>query len=284
MAKVLLLGVDGLLGSCLESALGKDNQLNLITTSRKSSSDFHFEYSLIGLCKLIWQIQPDIVVNCIAVTSPKSTFINMLKANSILPIHLALLSFWYKFKVIHFSTNAVFSGRHSINYENSLPLPKTWYGFTKLMGDLSCFRNLVIRTSFIGSSPKSAVRSGLIFKLQNLEKGAEYKILDDHIWNGVTTDVLCEIVLGLLISNSLPQGLIHLGTKVGCARETLIKSLLGILDRGDIKITTQKSDHPRNLQLHTTKVRLVSSLWKYSTFSEVPETRELVQKITIFHK
>ena len=282
MAKVLLLGVDGLLGSCLESALGKDNEVNLITTAKKSQSDFHFEYSLVGLRKLIRQVQPDVVINCIAVTSPTSTFITMLKANTILPIHLALLSIWFKFKVIHFSTNAVFSGRHTINFETSLPAPKNWYGFTKLAGDFSCFRNLVIRTSFIGSSPKSTVRSGLVFKLQNLEKGSEYKVLDDHIWNGVTTDVLCEMVLGLVKIKSLPKGIIHIGTRIGSSRQILVKSLLDILNRNDINIIFQTTKRSRNLSLYSQRVQLFSSLWKYSSISEDSDLRMLLSKMKIY--
>ena len=282
MTKVLLLGSDGLLGSCLEVSLSEDSDLNLITTAKKVSADHQFTYSPVNLRKLIREIRPNIVINCIAVTSPKNSIRATFITNSILPIHLALLSIAYKFKVIHFGTNAVFSGRRVNNYETSAPAPKSIYEITKLVGDLSCFKNLVIRTSFIGSSPNSSINSGLVFRLQNLEKDMKFEIIDDYTWNGVTTDVLCEMVLGIIKNNTNIRGLIHLGCKNSLRRHSLIDSLLTILHRKDIEITANVSERPRNLTLRTRKIQLVSALWSYSSFPEIPDIHELLKQMKIY--
>lgn len=282
MTKVLLLGSDGLLGSCLEVALIEELDINLITTARKVSADHHFSYSPAALRKLVREVRPNIVINCIAVTSSRKSILKTLKTNSMLPIHLALLGIAYKFKVIHFGTNAVFSGQHLNNFETSIPAPKSVYAMTKLLGDLSCFKNLVIRTSFIGSSPKSSISSGLVFRLQTLEKDMSFEIVDDYTWNGVTTDVLCEMVLGIIKNKSHTRGLIHLGCRNGLRRHSLIKNILAILNKENIEVTTAVSKQPRNLTLDTRKNDTISILWSYSSFPQVPSVNELLGKMKIY--
>ena len=199
-----------------------------------------------------------------------------------MPIHLALLSIAYKFKVIHFGTNAVFSGHHLNNFETSIPAPKNVYAITKLLGDLSCFKNLVIRTSFIGSSPKSSISSGLVFRLQTLEKDINFEIVDDYTWNGVTTDVLCEMVLGIIKNETHTRGLIHLGSKNGLRRHSLIKNILAILNKENIEVTTTVGKRSRNLTLDSRKIEMVSILWSYSSFPQVPSVNELLSKMKIY--
>ena len=283
MTKVLLLGSDGLLGSCLEVALIEQLDINLITTARKVSADHHLSYSPAALRKLVREVRPNIVINCIAVTSSKNSILTTLKTNSILPIHLALLSIAYKFKVIHFGTNAVFSGHHLNNFETSIPAPKSVYAITKLLGDMSCFKNLVIRTSFIGSSPKSSISSGLVFRLQALKKDMIFEIVEDYRWNGVTTDVLCEMVLGIIKNETHARGLIHLGCKNGLQRHSLIKNILTILNKENIEVSTAVGRQPRNLTLDTRKIETVSILWSYSSFPQVPSVNELLSKMKIYN-
>lgn len=281
MNKVLLLGADGLLGSCLENALLNVSDLELVTTARNGSADRHFSYSPRALRGLMREVRPDIVVNCIAATSVKSSFLTMLRVNSFLPIRLAIIGITQKFEVIHFSTNAVFSGMRSKNFETTLPFPRSKYGFTKLVGDLSFFKNLVIRSSFVGSSPKTTVHTGLVMKLRNLEKNSTYEISHNHIWNGVTTDAICELIAGVVKQKTYAHGLIHLGSKDTTTRQELVQCLLKMLQREDITLIVRPSRKLKNLALQTRRVRLVSKLWNNTSYQAVPEIGQLLPKMKI---
>lgn len=281
MNKVLLLGADGLLGSCLENALLNVSDLELVTTARNGSADRYFSYSPRALRGLMREVRPDIVVNCIAATSVKSSFLTMLRVNSFLPIRLAIIGITQKFEVIHFSTNVVFSGMRSENFETTLPFPRSKYGFTKLVGDLSFFKNLVIRSSFVGSSPKSTVHTGLVMKLRNLEKNSTYEIADNHIWNGVTTDAICELIAGVVKQKTYAHGLIHLGSKDTTTRQELVQCLLKMLQREDITLIVRPGRKLKNLVLQTRRVRLVSKLWSNTSYQAVPEIGQLLPKMKI---
>lgn len=282
MAKVLLLGADGLLGSCLEQALINVQGLELVVTTRNLSKDHDFTYSVKGLNRLVAEVHPNYIINCIAVTSAKRSILDMLKANTFLPIQLAYIGFLRNIKVIHFSTNAVFSGFHSSNYEKSLPTPRTKYGFTKLLGDLSMFGNLVLRTSFVGDSPRNAVTSGLVFSLRKLDSGAIFEISENYYWNGVTTDALCELVVVILKNDSFPRGLLHLSSKNKIQRCDLIRELLKVLGRDDVQVSVRPSNRVRNLSLDSTKYELISSIWADSSYLEIPEFTVLAQQMKIY--
>jgi dTDP-4-dehydrorhamnose reductase len=148
---------------------------------------------------------------------------------------------------------------------------------------MSCFKNLVIRTSFIGSSPKSSISSGLVFRLQALKKDMIFEIVEDYRWNGVTTDVLCEMVLGIIKNETHARGLIHLGCKNGLQRHSLIKNILTILNKENIEVSTAVGRQPRNLTLDTRKIETVSILWSYSSFPQVPSVNELLSKMKIYN-
>ena len=282
MAKVLLLGADGLLGSCLEQALINVQGIQLVVTSRNVSKNHYFTYSFKGLNRLIAEVQPNYIINCIAATSTKNSTLDMVKANSFLPIQLAYIVFLRNIKIIHFSTNAVFSGIKSYNYEKSIPAPRTKYGLTKLLGDLSVFGNLVIRTSFVGNSPKNAVKSGLVFNLRKLDSGATFEISENYYWNGLTTDALCELVIVILKNESFSHGLLHLSSRNRIQRCDLIRELLKVLGRDDVQVSVRPSNRVRNLSLDSTKHELISSIWADSSYLEIPEFTELAQQMKIY--
>lgn len=281
MAKVLLLGGDGLLGSCLEQALRSNHEINLIVTARNHPADRNFTYSIKDLSRLVAEVRPNFIINCIAASSTKKSTLDMFKANALLPLQLACIGLLQKIRVIHFSTNAVFSGFHSLNYEKSIPFPRTKYGFTKLVGDLSMFGNLILRTSFVGSSPKHGVHSGLLSKLQKLDSHSTYTISENYLWNGVTTDALCELISYILRMESFPRGLLHLNSNCKIQRFDLVMELLTALGRDDVHVLAQPSNRVRNLGLDSTRHDLISSIWAGSSYRVVPEFKLLIRQMKI---
>jgi dTDP-4-dehydrorhamnose reductase len=282
MQRILVLGIDGLLGSTFSERISQQEGFELITTARHVSADYNFNYTPTALSKLLLQTKPDIVINCIAVSSQKTRIFKALLVNSLLPIQLALYGYRHKFNVIHFSTNAVFSGRKRSNTERTLPNPGTRYGFTKLIGDFSSFRNRIIRTSFIGVSPNTSVKSGFIEKLKNTKPNGSISIIDNYTWNGLTSEALVEVVLGLIRKNDLSRGIFHLGTLSSLTREQLVHNILVLLDRNDVQVNVLTQNLQRNLSLNTIKSTLVSSWWSNTRYGEIPELSDLLRDMNIY--
>lgn len=277
MQRILLLGADGLLGSTFLHEIRTKNEFYVVSTAKKDSADLKFSYSPPVLLNLLKETKPDVVINCIAATSQDAKFLQSLLVNSLLPIQLALHSSKHEFRVIHFSSNAVFSGRKQHNTEKTWPFPKTKYGLTKLIGDISCYRNRVIRTSFVGVSPNNLVKKGLVEKLRSTELNDEVKVTNNFKWNGLTTEALVEVVLGLIRENDLNSGIFHLGTSGFISRDELTRSILKIIGRDDVVVKNVSRNASRNLTLETKKEIVISEWWQQTKYAKHPTFLELLQ-------
>ena len=103
--------------------------------------------------KKISEISPDIIINCIGIVKSEVKNISknqVIKINSELPNYLNKVSKKLNFKLVHISTDCVFSGKNKINSEISVTKPLDLYGKSKLAGEFKSDTNLVIRTSIIG--------------------------------------------------------------------------------------------------------------------------------------
>jgi dTDP-4-dehydrorhamnose reductase len=275
--RVLLLGIDGLLGSSLSEKIANNDEFEVITTARKFPADFNFTYSPRALSELIVETRPDIVINCIAVTSIEARLSESLYVNAFLPLQLGSLSSRHKFSVIHFSTNAVFSGKNRLNSERTKPFPTSKYGITKFIGDFSSNRNMVLRTSFVGVSPHPLVKSGLLENLRKAPINDEILIQDNSIWNGLTTLALAEIISVILEHNQVIPGIFHLSSSTTMSRYQLVRALLDFLGRNDIGILIT-GGVSSNFSLATVKTSLISNWWSKTKYGGVPDFSSLIRE------
>ena len=278
MHKVLLLGAEGLLGSNLSYSLTNRDEIDLIKTSRNISSDLYFNYTIKSLNHLLKRTKPDFVINCTGLTSG-SSFLAMLKVNSILPLHLAILGRSRHVKVIHIGSNAVFSGFRKSNSEKSVPFPLTRYGLSKLIGDLSSFHNLVIRTSFVGLSRYRQVNKGILEKLKALPSDSTFHIQENFTWNGLTADSLSEFITSSLSISPFPHGVIHVVAHGKLTRLELIEALLIQLDRNDVIVKVSETKRIKNMSLDTEKSKLISKIWDASRYGTTPKIFGLIQEL-----
>lgn len=141
--RVLILG-DGLLGSELHKQTGWD-----YISRKKDKIDFcekiSYDYKLSGY---------DVVINCIANTDTYSDerddHWNM---NYVGVADLVDECNAFNIKLVHISTDYIYSDSYASATEEDVPIHnRTWYGYTKLLGDahvqLKCRNYLIIRTSF----------------------------------------------------------------------------------------------------------------------------------------
>ena len=95
----------------------------------------------------------DVVINCIGVVKQRASRISddeMNQINALFPHELVKVSNSCGARMIHISTDCVFSGNRGDYVETDFPDPVDVYGSSKLAGEIVDDRNLTIRTSHVG--------------------------------------------------------------------------------------------------------------------------------------
>lgn len=117
-----------------------------------------------GLKKILDTVKPDVVINAIGIIRQLPEGQNPLtciEINARFPHVLYELCATRKCRLIHYSTDCVFSGHSESPYtENSAMSATDVYGITKYLGELKSAPALTIRTSIIG--PELRNRLGLV--------------------------------------------------------------------------------------------------------------------------
>ncbi len=160
------------------------------------------------------ETSPEIVINCAGVlTQPRSSkdVLSLLKINAELPHQLAVLcaASINKCKLIHISSDGVFSGKAGNYSEQDQPDAVDYYGMSKILGEVK-EHGLNIRTSIIGfqiDQPK-----GLLEWLFT-QKEKEITGYDGYTFSGMTTTALARIIDELIKSDYKLDGTVHVGTK-----------------------------------------------------------------------
>ncbi len=209
--KVLIVGGDGMAGSMIRVWLSEKGH-DVYTTTRRDATDkkgyfFDAIENVQGLVDIIVQVKPQFVINCIGVLNQ---FAEEHKAHAILinahlPHFIDEISKEYDFKLIHISTDCVFSGNKGQYIETDIPDASSFYGRSKSLGEVVNDKNLTFRTSIIGPDPNE---NGIgLFNWYMKEKG-EMQGFTRVIWTGVTTLQLAKSIEKSFAMNI--SGLYHL--------------------------------------------------------------------------
>lgn len=182
---IIVLGARGMLGSAVTQVLEKAYGHRVIPYSREML-DVSNPLVLNALSETVrqWHAQGvRHVVNCAGVIKPRVADVGRdgtLIVNSIFPRLLADTCEDYQIRLIHITTDCVYSGKHG-KYTVSDECDVTDdYGWSKRMGEpKNC---LVIRTSIIGVELPGQQRSLLEWVL----KQSSINGYTNHFWNGMT--------------------------------------------------------------------------------------------------
>ena len=133
MKNILVLGSRGMLGYGVRSYFVK-HDYNVTGITRDD-----FDAANDPVLKIENQItNSDIVINCIGIIKPmieKNTAIDVLKVNSIFPRNLANLCKKANVKLVHVTTDCVFSGKTGYYNEKDYYDADDLYGISKSGGD-----------------------------------------------------------------------------------------------------------------------------------------------------
>lgn len=222
--KILILGVNGMLGGSLHRYFSNTENSVVGTvrskTALKQIADMGFSniikdievtnYQLLE--DTISELKPDYVFNCIGLIKQLSQSelpVSAIEINSLLPHKLAQICTKYGAKLIHFSTDCVFSGSVGGYVESSLPDAKDLYGRSKLLGEVDYDNHLTLRTSIIGHELNSNVSLVDWF----LSQSNSVKGFSQAIFSGLPTCYIAEFLDEYVIGNSGLSGLYHLSAE-----------------------------------------------------------------------
>ena len=163
--------------------------------------------------KMLKKISPDAVINCIGIVKQvKETHdpIKSIEINSLFPHKLSGICAQNNCRLIHLSTDCVFSGIKGDYTEKDNPDPVDLYGWTKLLGEVTSGNVLTIRTSMIGRELNTD--HGLLEWFLNQE-GKEVKGYTNAIFSGFTTRALSIILKEIIFKHSALKGLYHVSSE-----------------------------------------------------------------------
>lgn len=188
--RVVVLGALGMAGHVMSQYLDETDEYEIFGIARTKGTKYikkeldvqNFE----ELEKYFEEIKPNFVINCIGILVAKSNsdLTTAILMNSYLPHFLSKLGDKLNYKLIHISTDCVFSGKSGGYREDSFRDGDDNYARTKALGEVINDKDLTVRTSIIGPELKSN-GTGLLHWFLN-QKGT-ISGYSKAFWSGITT-------------------------------------------------------------------------------------------------
>jgi dTDP-4-dehydrorhamnose reductase len=253
MKKILVLGASGMAGHVTSLYLRENGfKVDTLTASKPLDKDTHL-IDVTEKSKFEAYLSSntyDVVVNCIGVLVKQSEERKDLAVyiNSYLP---RFLENYYKnkeTKVIHLSTDGVFSSHNPPYIETSSYDTHEFYGRTKALGEIINTKDLTFRMSIIG--PDMSVDGIGLFNWFYSQKG-EIKGYANVVWNGITTIELAKGIEAAINQNL--TGLYHLVPQAGISKFKLLELFKEVFSRKDINIEPIESPVGANRTLTITR-------------------------------
>lgn len=222
MARVLVLGVTGMLGNAVFRVFSADAGHETWGTLRGAGGLRHFpaqahSHLLSGvdvldqdvLAAILSQVRPDVVINCVGLIkhlADANDPLTALPINAMLPLRLARLCELSGARLIHVSTDCVFSGRKGSYRESDTSDAEDLYGKSKYIGELHDLPHAItLRTSIIGHELSSSHALVDWF----LSQQGSVKGYTKAIFSGLPTVELARVMRDLVVPHSNLNGLYH---------------------------------------------------------------------------
>lgn len=221
--RILILGGDGMLGHQLFAHLRLRHsvkvtlrqELNCYRTYGLFQNDNSYGgvdvRSLERLMEVFADFRPDAVINAVGIVKQRATSkesIPSLEINSLLPHRLAVLCNGVNARLIHMSTDCIFSGRKGNYLESDPSDAEDLYGKTKFLGELHDSHCLTLRTSIIGRE-LSRHQSLLDWFLSQT---GTVKGFRKAIYSGFTTTEMSRIIEQMLTEHREASGVYHVSS------------------------------------------------------------------------
>jgi len=223
---ILILGASGMLGNALLRILSLRPEFDVFATARGSTSlDRWFPSCLMSRIHLgvnadnfdsiliaFGDIRPAVVINCIGVIKQLATAKDPLvtiPTNTLFPHRLALACKASGSKLIHISTDCVFSGSRGMYTEEDVSDAEDLYGRSKYLGEVGYPHCVTLRTSIIGHE------LGTSYSLVDWFLSQEGKVrgFTKAIYTGFPTVEMARIIADYVIPNESLNGLYQVSSE-----------------------------------------------------------------------
>jgi dTDP-4-dehydrorhamnose reductase len=239
--RIVILGISGMFGSTAFRLLSKRPEVTVYGTARSDEVLRFFDQNaniIVGvdvenpdaLAATIRDTRASIVINCIGVIKQVDRAKDPLVAipiNAMLPHRIARLCDMSGARLIHISTDCVFSGRRGNYKESDFPDADDLYGRSKLLGEVDYPNAITLRTSIIGR--ELATRNGLVEWFLNAM--GRVRGYTEAIFSGLTTDELTRVIADFVLPRPELRGLYHVSADAidKYSLLKLIKNAYGLL-------------------------------------------------------
>jgi len=273
--KIAVLGATGMLGSAVAKHMSEVFGLENVWVSHRSPNleitsphSFYLDVLSPEGCYQI-PLLFDYIVNCIGTIKPLVEQVgveNTVRINSLFPLELERYCKICATRLIHITTDCVFSGEEGnyteMDYHDCLDV----YGKTKSLGEPS-EHAMTIRTSIIGEELHNKVS---LIEWAKANKGRTVSGYTNHLWNGITTlqySKACEKIIN--------QDLYHSGKAHVFSPEPITKE-------GLLHLINEK--YNLNLTISPTEAippidRTLSTVSKFNSLLNIPSIPQQIMEL-----
>lgn len=282
--RVMVLGVTGMLGNAMFRYLSENSSYAVYGTSRsekfKHNFSDHLSCQIIAgvdvenhdaLIRAFANVHPDVVINCVGLVKQLADANDPLQAvpiNTLLPHRLSALCMATGARLVHISTDCVFSGTKGNYLESDFPDAYDLYGRSKLLGEVDYPHAITLRTSIIGhelSGHRSLI--GWFLSQQGSTKG-----FTKAVFSGLPTVELARVVGNFVLPRPQLHGLYHVAAKP--------------INKFDLLKLVAKT-YSKNIEIIPTDELIIDRSLKADRFNEAtgyiaPEWPALIQRMYEF--
>ncbi|MEL5895749.1 SDR family oxidoreductase [Bacteroides sp. GD17] len=237
MKKILLFGATGMAGHVIYYYLrstGKYDMFNVVYRTPLTEDSIIVDViDRDAVTEVIRNVRPEIIINCIGVLikGSKTHPDNAILINAYFPHLLKKMADEVGAKLIHISTDCVFSGKKGNYTEDDFRDADDIYGRSKALGEIINDKDLTIRTSIIGPELKGNGEGLFHWFMQQHGQINGFKTV---IWSGVTT-----LELAKAMNTAIEQhktGLIQLSNGIGISKYDLLCLFKELWKREDLEV------------------------------------------------
>lgn len=223
--KVLIIGANGMIGSTIFNYLYGNKDWSVFGTIRNNTHVACFQKIMAEnllsnielnnqdiLISTLQKVNPDVVINCAGLTKHKAEAENpleILPVNGMLPHRLANCCELIGARLIHISTDCVFSGKKGNYKEDDFADANDLYGRSKVLGEKLSQNHLTLRISTIGHELNT--KYGLLEWF--LSQDRECQGFTKAIFSGFPTVVFAQILKEIILPNMDLTGLYHVASE-----------------------------------------------------------------------
>ncbi len=274
MQKILVVGSTGMLGWAVTSYY-KSKAYDVVEISRNE-----FDIANDPISKLESFLNGvDAVINCAGVIKPtiaKNTIESVLKINSQFPRNLAKLCNSQNIMCFHITTDCVYTGKKGKYTEEDYFDADDLYGLSKNAGEnKDC---MVLRTSIIGEENG---QSRSLLEWAKSQAGKEVSGFTNHLWNGVTTLYLAEIIESIIKQDLYQKGIFHIHSPNTVNKYELLQIFNRVYDL-HLKINSTKAKEAvdrsmKSVNLLSSKIAVKNLEIQIEEMKEFFSEKEIVQ-------